>query len=84
MSCDRALKHTEDSQDLIYWGLTSLPPDGAWYILGQGSNIAEASRLLLSILFSRDLTYDEALKWLKFAYTGDQLGAYVDPGSTEL
>ena len=28
--------------------------------------------------------YDEALEWIRFAYTVDWLGDYVDPGSTEM
>ena len=30
------------------------------------------------------MPYDEALEWIQFTYTGDILGAYVDPGATEL
>ena len=62
--------------------MTFLPLYGASCLLGQGANIAEAFCLLLPLLASKLPPYDKALNWIEFTYTGDWLGDYVDPEST--
>ena len=80
--CERAIKHTI-SKDLAFRGLIFFPLDGASCLLGLGTNVTEASRLLFSLLSSRVPPYDKVLEWLHFSYTGDMFGAYVDPASKE-
>ena len=63
----RAGKIQEYARDLAWWGLTFFPPDGASCLLGQGANISEASYLLILLLASQALPYDEVLNWLQFA-----------------
>ena len=84
MPFERAGKLQEEVQDLAFQGLTLVPPDRAYQLLGRCSNISKASRLLFPLLSSRAPPYDEALNWLKFAYAGDRMGDYVAPASTEL
>ena len=71
----------EDGCDLTCRGLTFVPPDGAFRLLGRGSNIAEAIKILLPLLSSRSPPYGEALVWLQPAYNGYWMGAYVAPAS---
>ena len=56
-------------QNLACRGLTFVPLDSASRLLGLGENIAKASRLLIPLLASGALPYDEALNWLQFSYT---------------
>ena len=53
-------------------------------LIGLDVNIADASHLLFPLLVSKVPPHDEALEWIRFAYTVGRLGAYVDPGSTEM
>ena len=80
MSCKRSGKHQEDAQDLALWGLKFLPLGGALCLLGRDANIYEASFLLLPLLASRATSYDKALYWIQFSYTGDWLGGLRVPG----
>ena len=45
-------------------------------------NFLYASKGLLHMLTSREPPFEEALDWLQFTYTADQVGAYVAPAST--
>ena len=80
--CKREGKQTEDSKYLSCRGLTCLPSDGTSCLLGQDTNIAEASVLIYPLQSIRALLYDKALDWIQFSYTGDRFGANVAPAST--
>ena len=66
-------------RDLSYRGLTFVPPDGASFLLGLFKNISEATQTLFPILDSQAPPYKEALNWMQFSYTADQVGDYVLP-----
>ena len=82
-TCKRVGKNTE-SRDLALQGLNFFLLDGASCLLGFDMDIYDASRLLFCLLDSLEMPYDKALYWVHFTYTGDQLRAYMSPGSTEL
>ena len=52
--------------------------------MGSTQNTSEASQNLLPLLTIRAPPFNEALDWLKFSYTADQTGAYIEPLSTIL
>ena len=81
MPYKRVGKYQEDAQDLACQGLKLLPPDGDLCLICRDANIAEASCILLPI---RELLYGKVLDCIQFYYTGDQLGAYVAPGSINI
>ena len=76
-------KLQEEDQDLVFWGLTFLPPDRALCLLHQGTNITEASCLLFPLLAIQAFPYNDVLNWLQVYYMGDWTGAYVDPALTD-
>ena len=87
--CKRAVKSAgTEYVDLDLWGLTFIPPDCASWLLrreaGGPLNVFEASTGLSPLLTGRETPFEEALNWLKFAYTVDRAGAYVAPESTVL
>ena len=66
MACDMAGKLQEKSQDLVFWGLTFLPPDRALCLLGQGANNKEDSCLLFTLLAIKVSPYNDGLNWIQF------------------
>ena len=87
--CERAKKTAgKDYFDLACRGLTFAPPDCAVWVVEQEAdgplNVFKASKGLSLLLTGREPTPNEALNWLKFAYTADQAGAYVAPASRVL
>ena len=77
-----------DHINLACRGLAFLPTDFAAWLLGVSMdgpvNIFEASAGLLPLLTGREPPFEAALDFLKFAYTADRAGAYVEPASTVL
>ena len=67
-------------------GMAFFPSDYAAWILRREVdgpiNVFETSAGLLPMLTSRDPPSEAALDWLKFAYTADRAGDYVEPASS--
>ena len=74
--------------DLDCRGLTFVPLDWDYWLLQREAdgplNVFDASTSLFPLLTVREPPFEEALDWLKFAYTADRAGAYVAPASTAL
>ena len=77
-----------DHPDLACRGLTFVPPDCAAWLLEMEEdgplNVLSASKGLFTHLNGQEPPFEEALDWLKFAYTAYRAGAYVVPASTVL
>ena len=70
---------------LACWGLTFVPPDSANHLLAEPElNITVASKVLFLLLSSLEPDFKEALYWLQFVLTGNQMGSYIAPVSTVL
>ena len=65
-----------------------VPPDCASWIIHREAdrplNVFEESTGLFPLLTVQETPFEEALYWLKFTYTAEQVGAYVAPASTVL
>ena len=64
MPCNMASNLLTGGIDLLCWGLTFVPPDGVYLLLGSTPNIMEASHKLLLFLTVRVPPFGEALNWL--------------------
>ena len=80
--CGRA-SNKEEGRSLSCQGLTILPPDATASLFHLEGSVGKFSKELFPLLAGRDPSYEEALDWIQFAFTGDKKGQYAAPSHTK-
>ena len=73
-----------EGRNLSRQGLTFLPPDAFVPLICLKWSMVDFSHKFFPRLAGRKPTYDVALDWIQFAFTGDPKGQYMAPANTSL
>ena len=72
-------------RNLVFWGLTFVPPDGADHLLAEPvPKTAAPNQVIFPLFASRATVFKEAFDWIQFLFTWERTETYMVPASMVL